>query len=315
MRWVDRICVAALALCASVVAPLACDPVPTTPSAARRSPLVTQEGEGWQQPVLPAPPGSPAPRPGAVTDPGRPTPFTAAYGGQPTAASGGKRVAFGTVIGLGILALLGGAYALLAPKRQPNVETPSSNLVVAPTTRELQPPAPGKNASATERTTETPAVVAPDVGLVEEPSGLLAPSEESPPPSPERPPPEGEVLGAVEVNDSPAGEPTPPASGRPRTPRVTRQTQVPPAAIESARPAEARPDVTDQATAKLTLDTVPWTTVYLGKKRLGDTPLVDVVIPAGEVELLLVNPEFDIRQPYLVKAKAGARLRKKLKLD
>lgn len=29
MRWVDRVCVAALALCASVVAPLACDPVPT----------------------------------------------------------------------------------------------------------------------------------------------------------------------------------------------------------------------------------------------------------------------------------------------
>lgn len=284
----------------------------TTPSAGRRSPLVTQEGEGWQQPVLPAPPGVPASAPSALTEPGRPAPLTDAYGEQPSRA---RRIASGTVIGLGILALVWGGTALLGPKRRANSEPPSSDLVVTPTAPELQPPAAGGSVSATEVTTEAPAAVQKDVALVEEPTGLPALSEESPAPSAEGPPPRGETSGAGAGNDSPVEEPPRPASGRPRATRANRETQVPPAAVEAARPAEARPEVTEQATAKLTLDTVPWTTVFLGKKRLGDTPLVDVTIPAGEVELLLVNPELDIRQPYFVKAKAGARLRKKLKLD
>ena len=60
---------------------------------------------------------------------------------------------------------------------------------------------------------------------------------------------------------------------------------------------------------------MPWSVVYLGKKRLGETPLVNVPVPAGDLELLLVNPDKDIRQPYFLKAVAGESYRKRLKLD
>ncbi|MFO0599756.1 MAG: serine/threonine-protein kinase [Myxococcaceae bacterium] len=44
-----------------------------------------------------------------------------------------------------------------------------------------------------------------------------------------------------------------------------------------------------QAMGKLTLKTTPWTTVYLGKRKLGDTPLVDMAFPAGSHVLRLVT--------------------------
>ncbi len=46
-----------------------------------------------------------------------------------------------------------------------------------------------------------------------------------------------------------------------------------------------------KATGKLNLATTPWTTVYFGNRKLGDTPLVSVSLPAGRHVLTLVNPE------------------------
>lgn len=44
-------------------------------------------------------------------------------------------------------------------------------------------------------------------------------------------------------------------------------------------------------TGRLTLDTEPWTGVFLGKRKLGDTPLIDFTLPAGSHRLRLVNAE------------------------
>lgn len=65
----------------------------------------------------------------------------------------------------------------------------------------------------------------------------------------------------------------------------------------------------------LTLDTVPWASVYLGTVKLGETPLVKVAVPVGNIELLLVNEAAGIRQPYFLRVEEGEKYRKKLKLD
>ena len=65
----------------------------------------------------------------------------------------------------------------------------------------------------------------------------------------------------------------------------------------------------------LTLDTVPWASVYLGSVKLGETPLVKIAVPVGDLELLLVNEGAGIRQPYFLRVKEGENYRKKLKLD
>jgi serine/threonine-protein kinase len=64
----------------------------------------------------------------------------------------------------------------------------------------------------------------------------------------------------------------------------------------------------------LTLDTEPWTRVYLGKTLLGDTPLVDVRVPAGRQRLRLVNPSEQVDTEIEVQVPAGGRVRKKLAL-
>jgi serine/threonine-protein kinase len=64
----------------------------------------------------------------------------------------------------------------------------------------------------------------------------------------------------------------------------------------------------------LTLDTVPWTTVFLGKRKLGETPLVKVPVPAGTLELTLVNAEAGVREGYVARVKAGEVTRTRLDL-
>ena len=41
----------------------------------------------------------------------------------------------------------------------------------------------------------------------------------------------------------------------------------------------------------LTLRTNPWSEVFLGTRRLGNTPLVRVALPSGRQTLRLVNPK------------------------
>ncbi len=56
---------------------------------------------------------------------------------------------------------------------------------------------------------------------------------------------------------------------------------------------------------KLTLDTKPWTNVYLGKRKLGMTPLLGIELPAGRHKLTIVNQARGIRETIEVIVKAG----------
>lgn len=51
------------------------------------------------------------------------------------------------------------------------------------------------------------------------------------------------------------------------------------------------PDRGGAATGYLSVDTMPWSKVYLGGRLLGTTPLGNVRVPAGRHSLRLVNPE------------------------
>jgi len=72
------------------------------------------------------------------------------------------------------------------------------------------------------------------------------------------------------------------------------------------RPESVRPPVTAKVkTGKLTLDTKPWTEVYLGKRKLGMTPLLGIELPAGRHKLTIVNQARGIRETIEVIVKAG----------
>jgi serine/threonine-protein kinase len=65
---------------------------------------------------------------------------------------------------------------------------------------------------------------------------------------------------------------------------------------------------------KLSLSTTPWTHVSFNGKVLGDTPLIDCVLPAGHLTLKLTNEDKDINTVIEVDIKAGQPTRKVLKL-
>jgi hypothetical protein len=83
-------------------------------------------------------------------------------------------------------------------------------------------------------------------------------------------------------------------------------------------PPESEPDRVKKtaavATGKLTLDTTPWTRVFLRGKKLGDTPLVNVTLPAGTHQLKLVNEEKNLSAVIEVDIRAGKTTAKRLKL-
>ncbi|KFE60150.1 serine/threonine-protein kinase [Hyalangium minutum] len=89
----------------------------------------------------------------------------------------------------------------------------------------------------------------------------------------------------------------------------------PPTSTETASPSasQSRP-AKKAAMGKLTLDTTPWTRVFLRKQRLGDTPLIDVQLPAGKYQLKLVNEEKNISTVIEVEIRAGQTTAKKLRL-
>jgi serine/threonine-protein kinase len=69
------------------------------------------------------------------------------------------------------------------------------------------------------------------------------------------------------------------------------------ARVEAVRP--------PRALGKLNLATTPWTSVYLGARKLGDTPLVGVPLPAGKHVLTLVNPEQNLIRTVEVEISPG----------
>ncbi|MBL8922802.1 MAG: serine/threonine protein kinase [Myxococcaceae bacterium] len=64
----------------------------------------------------------------------------------------------------------------------------------------------------------------------------------------------------------------------------------------------------------LRLDTVPWTTVFLGGKRLGDTPILGASLPPGRHQLKLVNAEQGIDQTVEIEIASNETTVKKLRL-
>ncbi len=68
------------------------------------------------------------------------------------------------------------------------------------------------------------------------------------------------------------------------------------------------------AMGKLTLDTTPWTRVFLRGRKLGDTPLIGVALPAGRHQLKLVNEEKNISTIIEVDIRSGQTTSKKLRL-
>jgi eukaryotic-like serine/threonine-protein kinase len=69
-----------------------------------------------------------------------------------------------------------------------------------------------------------------------------------------------------------------------------------------------------RASGRLTLDTTPWTHVYLRGRKLGDTPLIDQALPAGRHQLKLVNESKNISTVVEVEIRAGQSTVKKLRL-
>ena len=68
------------------------------------------------------------------------------------------------------------------------------------------------------------------------------------------------------------------------------------------------------AKGRLTLSTTPWTRVTLNGRVLGDTPLVELPLPAGRHVLKLNNDEKGINRTIEVEIKAGQTTAKKLSL-
>jgi eukaryotic-like serine/threonine-protein kinase len=89
---------------------------------------------------------------------------------------------------------------------------------------------------------------------------------------------------------------------------VTTVTFVPP----TPDPPIKTPKVTPKG--RLSLNTVPWSEVYLGTKKLGDTPLVNIQLPAGTHTLRLFNPDKKIEKKVSVEIKAGETVKRNEKL-
>ncbi len=106
-------------------------------------------------------------------------------------------------------------------------------------------------------------------------------------------------------------EPLKTAEATPPPAAVAPGVQPAPAAAAAA-PKPLKPVVV--ATGKLSLNTQPWTRVTLNGKVLGDTPLIDAVLPVGRHTLKLQNEDKGLNLNIEVEIKAGQTTKKVLKL-
>ncbi|MFH1811647.1 MAG: serine/threonine-protein kinase [Pseudomonadota bacterium] len=102
----------------------------------------------------------------------------------------------------------------------------------------------------------------------------------------------------------PAPQPLPqePAVAQPETtaPRVRAPAPRPPAARKPGQ---------------LTLDAAPWAEVWLGSKKLGQTPLIDLSLPAGTHTLMLLPKGQKPGRRLQIEIKPGQKTRKQVTLD
>jgi eukaryotic-like serine/threonine-protein kinase len=64
----------------------------------------------------------------------------------------------------------------------------------------------------------------------------------------------------------------------------------------------------------LDFDTRPYTSVFIGKKKIGDTPILGAKVPAGKLTLTLINDEAGIHETFTVTVPKDGHVFKKLKL-
>jgi serine/threonine-protein kinase len=81
----------------------------------------------------------------------------------------------------------------------------------------------------------------------------------------------------------------------------------PPQPSAAARASTNNPTapVAPQEPGYLSLDSAPWSDVFLGTDRLGTTPLIRVPLPPGKYLLTLRNPELGASTSYAVEIQAG----------
>ncbi len=94
----------------------------------------------------------------------------------------------------------------------------------------------------------------------------------------------------------------PPIAAAPPEPAVTE--------VATSRPTPARRAA---ARGKLTVDTVPWTLVYEGKRKLGETPLLEFSLPAGTHLLRFVNEQKGINTSVEIEILPNKTTAKKLR--
>jgi serine/threonine protein kinase len=170
-------------------------------------------------------------------------------------------------------------------------------------------PAPAATASA-------PAEPPASTALASDPAHPAAPrplaavmrkTVAAPPPAaakPERPdPPAADPLQARERADTAKPRRSPP----PRAAALSMsdfeaETPQPSAAARPAADTDTQPA---QEPGYLSLDSAPWSDVFLGTDRLGTTPLIRVPLPPGKYLLTLRNPELGASTSYAVEIQAG----------
>lgn len=96
----------------------------------------------------------------------------------------------------------------------------------------------------------------------------------------------------------------------PRSSKPPQQT----AAAGPRPPLAAEPPATRE-TGLLNLDTTPWSTVSVGGRVLGQTPIVGASLPVGTHSLVLNNPELGLRTTYQVTIFAGRTTARRIGLD
>ncbi len=154
------------------------------------------------------------------------------------------------------------------------------------------------------------------VGAVAGAVVLLGSEDPAPPPVPTglapALPPAAPPLAPI----APPQPPAPPVAS-PQDPLPAPAAAEAPAASEA--PAEPDPQPGDpgapSATGTLTVNSTPWTHVFVGSRSLGTTPLMRAVLPAGVHDVRLVNEAEGISSVRSVRIAAGQETRLVLRLD
>lgn len=89
--------------------------------------------------------------------------------------------------------------------------------------------------------------------------------------------------------------------------RIPEIVSVPPAAPEPATVPRVKPAHDTKANGRLSINTRPWSTVYLGSRVLGTTPLANVAVPRGALMLKLVDRDGNVHLRKIARSRKPER--------